>query len=132
MKNTIDPRILLSALWAFVLFNMIFRDLHEFLNEQYLEELMTLHISEERMLLYGMILEIPIAMVLLALMLPAHLNKWANTLVALLTIFAQWSMLPGADMDDFFFTAISSLAFFAIIRKAWTLPSAVVLKEIPN
>ena len=36
-----DIKALLSTLWIFVLFNMVFRDLHEFGRPGFLEEIMT-------------------------------------------------------------------------------------------
>ena len=35
-----DRRPLLSSLWAFILFNMIFRDLHQFLAPGYIKQMM--------------------------------------------------------------------------------------------
>ncbi len=62
-----DIKALLSTLWIFVLFNMIFRDLHEFGRPGFLEEIMTgvvngVQITEGLMLIGGIMAEVPISM----------------------------------------------------------------------
>ena len=124
MKNyKIEPQPLLSTLWVFILFNLIIRDLNQFLNEGYLEEMMSLRIAEELMLFYGFIAEISISMVLLSRILSNNANKWANIFTAVITSLGILSTLPSADMDDIFFMIIELAAFIAIIRIAWKLPA---------
>jgi hypothetical protein len=64
--NKIKPRTLPSTLWIFILFNMILRDLHEFPTEGYVEELMSLKLSDQAMLVYAFVVEIPISMIVLS------------------------------------------------------------------
>ncbi len=123
IKSKIDPQSLLSTLWIFILLNMIFRDLHEFLKEGFIEELISLKVSEEEMLFYGFILELPILMVLLSKILSDKVNKWANISVAGIIMLGMLSNLHAADMDDFFFTIANSVGFLVIISIAWKLPS---------
>lgn len=71
---TIDTRTKLSALWLFILLNIIFRDIHQFVLASHLEMLLTgyyngMEITEELMLLGGFLVQIPIAMVLFSLLL---------------------------------------------------------------
>ena len=122
IKNNIKPQTLLSTLWIFILFNMIFRDLHEFLAEGYIEEMMALEISDKALLLYGFLLEIPISMVLLSRVLNAKANKWTNIIAASITMLGIISTLPAGDLDDIFFGMIKIAAFIAIFFIAWQLP----------
>ena len=122
MKNKINSQSLLSTLWIFVLLNIIFRDLHEFLNQGHIEEMMNLNISEETMLFYGIVLEIPIMMTVLSRILNNMLNKWINVTVASLLMIGTLSTLASADLDDIFFTLINTIAFLAIVYTAWKLP----------
>ena len=122
MKNKINSQSLLSTLWIFVLLNIIFRDLHEFLNQGHIEEMMNLNISEETMLFYGILLEIPIMMTVLSRILNNILNKWINVTVASLLMIGTLSTLASADLDDIFFTLINTIAFLAIVYTAWKLP----------
>ena len=118
-----DVKALLSTLWIFVLFNMIFRDLHEFGRPGFLEEIMTgivngVQITEELMLVGGIMAEIPISMVLLSRVLKYRVNRWANMIAGAVTI--AFVINNGAkDLDDMFFAAIEVVALSVIIWCAW-------------
>ncbi|MEM1324518.1 MAG: DUF6326 family protein [Bacteroidota bacterium] len=122
MMTNIQPRVLLSTLWIFVLFNTILRDLHEFPTEGYIEEMMNLNLSEELMLLFAFVVEVPIAMIVLARILSPTWNKWMNTIAVVLTSLGILYTLPTGHLDEFFFAAASATAFVFIIRTAWRLP----------
>ena len=119
--NTIDSRILLSTLWIVILFNMIVRDLHEFLREGYIEHMMSLQIPEVNMLVYGFVSQIPILMILLSRILKDKANTWYNTVAAIITSLGFLSTLPNADMDDIFFVVIENILLLVIIRVSWKL-----------
>jgi len=121
--DKIKPQTLLSLLWVVVLFNTIIRDLHEFLRRGYIEEMMTLKISEETMLLYGFIVELPILMIVLSRIINDQTNKLINITVAVITMLGVLSTLPTADMDDVFFAIVECLALVAIILIARKLSS---------
>lgn len=126
----IKPEAILSTIWIFILFNMIFRDLHQFGNKGFLEEIMTgvvdgVEITDELMLVGGVLVEIPIVMVLLSRILNYKVNKWANIMASVITMLILLSGLPSADMDDIFFLIIEVAAFISIIIIAWKLPSGV-------
>ena len=118
-----DTRALLSTLWIFILFNMIFRDLHEFGRPGFLEEIMTgtvngVQVTEELLLVGGIMAEIPISMVLLSRILEHKFNRWANIISATLTI--AFVINNGVrDLDDVFFAAIEVVALALIIWCAW-------------
>lgn len=122
LNNQIKPQALLSTLWIFILLNMILRDLHEFPTEGYVEEMMSLKLSDEVMLLYAFVVEIPILMVLLPRILNDTMNKWINTFAVVVTMLGILSTLPAGDMDDVFFAIVNSIAALAIIIVAWRLP----------
>ncbi|MEO1919084.1 MAG: DUF6326 family protein [Paracoccaceae bacterium] len=115
-----DTRSLLSGLWLFVLLNIIFRDLHEFATATTIVE-----ITEELLLIGFVLVEIPIAMVLLSPILKYKINRWANIIAAVLTLAVTASALPG-DLDDNAFALIEIAALLVIIWKAWkwTNPAA--------
>ena len=114
-KQKIDPRSLLSTLWIFILFNMIFRDLHQFANKQFVEDLLVQDISEKLVFVFGIILEIPILMVVLPKILGETANRWANSIAALTLVLGMLSTVPQADMDDYFFMGVQSLALVGIL-----------------
>ena len=119
MKTTrINPQSLLSTLWIFILFNIIFRDLHQFLAEGYIQDMIDLRLSEKSLLFYAFILEIPIAMVLLTRILMPKTNKWFNLIAASIMLIGLLFGLPSADLDDIFFTVVNMISLVAIGRIA--------------
>ena len=58
----LDPHSLLSVLWLFILLNIIFRDIHQFVLASHLQMLLTGHyngieITEDLMLLGGVLVQ---------------------------------------------------------------------------
>ena len=122
----IETNNLLSALWLFILLNIIFRDIHQFTMKSHLEMLLTgyhnsIKITEELMLLGGFLVEIPIAMVLFSLLLTRRIGR-PVTIVAALAMTATLLFTTPSDMDDVFHLAMELTAIVAILRKAWTWP----------
>ena len=122
-KDKIKAPTLLSTLWIFILFNMILRDLHEFPTEGVIEEMMALHLSQEIMLLFAFIVEIPIAMILLSRILNNKANKWANIIAVLFSCLGILYTLPTADMDDIFFAVVNAIALAGILFTLRRLPT---------
>ena len=120
----IDRKALLSTLWIFVLLNVIFRDLHEFFRAGMIEEIITVTpVSEQVMLMGGIMMEIPILMVLLSRILNYRINHWANISIGTVTIALVIGM-GQKDLDDIFFATVEVIALSAIIWLAvkWREP----------
>ncbi len=118
-----DIKALLSTLWVFVLLNVIFRDIHEFFRPGLLQEIMAgtvkgVEITEEMMLLAGLVLELAILMVILSRVLPYRLNRPANMVVGALMIVSVFANGTN-DLDDIFFAAAEIAALAVIIWLAW-------------
>jgi len=126
----VTPQTLISSLWIFILFNMLLRDMHQFLNPRFLDELMTKNVAEEFVLVIGIILEIPILMVPLSLILKDRHNKWMNIFASCVAIIGILYSLSTADLDDFFFAFIELAALVIILRKAFRLFPARAKKSI--
>lgn len=120
--NKIEPRTLVSTLWICILMNMFLRDLHEFPTEGYIDELIALKISEELMLLFALLGEIPILMILLSRILPNNMNKWANVCAVVIASLGIVYTLPTGDMDEWFFAIINASAFTIILKTVLKLP----------
>ena len=121
--TSIDMKSKLSTLWIFVLFNMLFRDIHELFRPGFLAEMMTGTvngnvITEEFMLIAGILLEIAIGMVLLSRILNYRFNRWANILAAGFTILFMFANGVN-DLDDIWFLSMSLIALTAVIWLAW-------------
>jgi hypothetical protein len=128
INNKIKAETLLSTLWIFVLLNIIFRDLHQFVKSRFIQEIMTgtvngIEITDELMLLGGFLAEIPILMVLLSRILSENANKWANIIAGIITLGVFATGIASLDIDDAFHMAIETAAILWIFRIAWKLPT---------
>jgi len=118
-----DTKVMLSTLWLFVLLNMIFRDIHEFIKAEFIQEILTgivngTQITEGLLLIGAIMIELPIVMVLLSRVLKYGINRWANIIISSFNIALIIINRPG-DYDDIFFAAIEIAALLLIIRYAW-------------
>jgi hypothetical protein len=121
--DRIERRALLSALWIFVLLNFIFRDLHEIVKDDFLADALNgiydgREVTEAMFLLGGIIVEVPIAMMLIAWTLPIRVNRWANVVVA--PLFGLILIGSAGDLDDYFHFGLMLVALGAIVWKAWS------------
>ncbi|RMF21948.1 MAG: hypothetical protein D6756_11485 [Cyanobacteria bacterium J083] len=115
----IDQKALLSTLWIFVLLNIIFRDLHEFFREGMIEEIVSgTPVSEQVMLMGGIMMEIPILMVLLSRILNYRINRWANIIIGAV-IIALIIGVGQKDLDDIFFATIETIEVIALSAIIW-------------
>jgi hypothetical protein len=122
----LDSNTLLSALWLFILLNIIFRDIHQFVLASHLEMLLTgyydgIEITEGLMLLGGFLVQIPIAMVLFSLLLTRRIGRPLTIVAAIITTGTLLSSAP-TDMDDTFHLVLELAAVVAILWTAWTWP----------
>ena len=120
----IDTRTKLSALWLFILLNIIFRDIHQFVLASHLEMLLTgyyngIEITEELMLLGGLLVQVPIAMALFSLLLTRRVGRPVTILAAVITSGTLLSTAP-TDLDDTFHLSVELAAIAAILWTAWT------------
>lgn len=125
-KNTtlLEMKIRLSTLWIVVLFNMTFRDFHEFLRTGYLEELLAMtsngaEVSQGLLLASAIVLQIPIGMIFLTQILHARVSKWVNIIGAIIMIAGTVAANLSPDLDDGIFYAVACAAMFTIIWYAW-------------
>ena len=121
-----DMRVRLSTLWIFVMFNMVFADIVGFMIPGALEDIITgnvgVDITEGLLLVFSILLEIPIAMIVLSRVLPYRANRIANIIAAVITILF---VIGGgsATLVYIFFATIEVLAMLVIIWFAWKWPS---------
>lgn len=122
----IDPHSKLSALWLFILLNIIFRDLHQFVMPGFLQTIMTgrfngMEITEELMLLGGIVVSVPISMVLFSILLARRILRPLTLVAAVVTTV---TMVPPApmDLDDLYHLGLQMMAMFAILWTAWHWP----------
>ena len=113
----------LSTLWMFYLFNTIFRDIHEFIEPGFIEQVMTgtfngIQITENLLLFGGFVASVPISMVLFSRLLPYGANRWANIVAALVTLAFEINN-GTTDLDDTLHMILKIAALLFIIWSAW-------------
>jgi hypothetical protein len=118
-----DTKAKLSAVWIFVLLNVVFRDLHDLFRPGILQEMMSgvvngVQLTQETLLLAGVVLEIPIAMVLLSRLLAYRVNRWANIIASVVTIPLLLTSGPK-DLDDVWFLAIEVITLLLLAWYTW-------------
>ena len=136
MERTITERInadrrgVLSALWIVVLFNMLFRDIHEFARPGAIEEFMSMDVPEALLLASGVVLSLFISMIVLSRILPRRGVIWANLVVPALAMGSMFLAAP-ADLDDIWFLGVEITALLAIMWIAWTWRRADTAAQVP-
>lgn len=113
-----DMKVRLSTLWVFVMFNMVFADIVGFLNPGALEEMIAMKPPQGLLLAFSILLEIPIAMIVLSRLLNHGANRWANIIAGVITIL--WVIGGGnTNISYIFFATIEVACMVLIIWYAW-------------
>jgi len=122
-----DMKVRLSTLWVVVMINMVFADIFSFMIPGFLEEMMTgsaapFPITQEIMLVFAIVLEIPIAMIFLSRLLKYRANRWANIIASAITIAFVWAG-GSTYLHYIFFAAIETVCMLLIVWYAWKWPN---------
>jgi hypothetical protein len=113
-----DMKVKLSTLWIFVMFNMVFADIVGFLNPGALEQMIAMKPAQGLLLVFSLLLEIPIAMIVLSRLLKHRANRWANIIAGVITIL--WVIGGGnTSVSYIFFATIEVACMLLIIWYAW-------------
>jgi hypothetical protein len=126
-----DVRVKLSTLWIFVMFNYLYADIVTLMDPVILKELMTgyagsLQITEGFLLGASILMEIPIAMVVLSRILKYRENRWANMIAGTTMTAVQFSTLFIGSSPAFyyiFFSIVEIACTSLIVWYAWKWPN---------
>lgn len=111
-------KVKLSTLWIFVMFNMVFADIVGLLNPGAIEEMMAMNPNPSLLLIFSVLLEIPIAMIVLSRLLNYKANRLTNIVSSVITIL--WVIGGGnTSLSYFFFATIEVACMLFIILCAW-------------
>lgn len=131
--RTAETHLKLAALWLFILLNIIFRDLHQFVMPGFLETVLTgqfngMEITPELMLIGGVVVSVPISMVPLSILLK---RRFARPLTFVAALITTVTMIPPApiDLDDAYHLALQLIAMSAIVVMAWRWKPAPTIAE---
>ena len=118
-----EIRVILSTLWIVVMFNIGFADILGLFEPGILKQIMTgsvddIQFTSGLMLLMAIMLEIPIAMILLSRVLKYKANRWANIIAGVITILF---VIGGGSLEFsyIFFATIEVVSMAFIIWYAW-------------
>ena len=119
---SMDIRKRFSILWIVVMMNMIFADICSFMLPGFFNDIMTgntpFKVTQEIMLVFAILLEIPIAMIFLSRVLKYKANRWANIIASVITILF---VIGGgsAYLHYYFFATIEVMCMLVIIWYSW-------------
>ncbi|MEO0492058.1 MAG: DUF6326 family protein [Actinomycetota bacterium] len=126
--DRIERQARITALWLFVMLNLVVRDLHEIVKAEFLAEALEgtyngREVTEVMFLFGGIIVAVPISMIALTWFLPRRVNRWANIGAAAFFGLFVVPTLTG-DLDDVFHGALELIGLATIMHLARTWPTA--------
>jgi len=133
MKNSLmDKRYLLSFLWIFLTVNYIFCDVFSLMYSGDLKQILEgkvgdLELTQEFLLGFAMIMQIPMAMILGSLFLYYKTNRILNIIASLLLIVVQIGSLiaDSCTLHYYFFSMIEITACISIFWIAFTWKNVI-------
>ena len=121
--DTKEIRELLSTLWIVVMFNMAFADILGLFEPGILEQIMKgsvddIHFTSGLMFVMAIVLEIPIAMIILSRILNYKANRMANIIASVITTVF---IIGGASSTPsyLFFAAVEVVCILFIVLITW-------------
>ncbi|MCU4654357.1 DUF6326 family protein [Roseibacterium sp. SDUM158016] len=123
MQSTISNPTLISLLWAFVSFNIVFADVLSLYVPGVLPQVMEgvvegVALSEGLMLAAAVFIQIPVAMIVLTHVLPPRIFRSVTTLAVVVT--SVFVVGGGSLKMHYIFVALCELlALFTILRLSW-------------
>ena len=122
-----DRKVILSTLWIFVTLNYMYCDVLGLMDSGLLKQYLTgkingLEMSQSFLFTGAILMEIPIAMILLSRLLKFQANRWTNIIAASIkTIAMILTMFVGHPTNYYlFFGSIEIATTIFIIWYAWT------------
>lgn len=120
-----------AVLWIFVMLNYVYADIFTLMDPSVLQEMLGgtpngVEITPAFLLMGAILMEIPIAMILLSLVLPYRANRWSNIFAgSVKTLAVAASTFVGTpSLYYLFFAIIEVLATLYIVWLAWTWKEA--------
>ena len=123
----IDTKVLLSTLWIFLTANYIYCDVISHMDPAFIKELITgtigsIQVTQGFLLTAAIMIEIPIAMIILSRVLKYRANRWANIIAgAIMAAIQVGTMGMGTPptLHYLFYSAIEIACLLFIVWYAW-------------
>ena len=124
--TTMDRKGLLSIIWIFAAFNYLYCDLVSLMDSELLRQYLTgkvngMEFTQGFLLGAAILVEIPIAMVLLSRVLKYRVNRWVNIIAGvIMTLVQTASLFAGTPaMYYIFFSVLEIASTVLIVWLAW-------------
>jgi hypothetical protein len=128
-----DMRVALPTLWVFMMLNYIYCDVISLFDPAVIRDVVAGHVSggsvqftPEMLLASAVLMEIPMAMILLSRVLGYRASRWANVAAAVFLVLIQVGSLGVGTPTSYylFFSVIevSALALIAVLALRWVDP----------
>jgi hypothetical protein len=123
-----DRKAVLSTLWIFLVANYLYCDVFSHMDPAALKELITgtigsIPVTQGFLLTAAIMMEIPIAMIVLSRVLKYRANRWANILAgAIMAVIQVGTMGMGTPptLHYLFYSAMEIACNLFIVWYAWT------------
>lgn len=113
-------------MWIFVTLNYIFCDVFTLMYHEDLKQILSgtvdgIEMTQEFLLAFAVIMELPMAMILLSRIAGYRINRWSNIAVAsLLTLVQTGSLFAGGNtLHYMFFSVVEITTTVFIVLAAW-------------
>lgn len=119
--SPVEPRAMLSSLWIFAVLTYLYGDVFTLFFMRGAQET-TFAMPMSAVSTFAILMEISVAMVLLARVLPHNINRWANVVAGVIhTALAAWS-LTGSTPAPYtvMFMGLAIACTLYIIWYAWS------------
>jgi hypothetical protein len=121
-----ETKVVLSTLWIFAMFNYLYCDLLGLMDSKYLKGYLdgkvgSIRVTQGFLLGSAVLMEVPIAMVLLSRRLNHRANRTANVVAgAFMTVVQAGTLLIGsATVYYVFFSIVEMATTLLIVWRAW-------------
>ena len=121
-----DRKVLLSTIWIFATFNYLYCDVLSLMDSELLKQYLTgkvngMEFSQGFLLGAAILVEIPIAMVLLSRVLKYRVNRWTNIIAGvIMTLVQAASLFAGTPAMYYLFCSVLEItSTFLIVWFAW-------------
>ena len=130
-----DMRVALSALWIFMMLNYLYCDVISLFDPAVLRDVVTgsstsgsVQMTPELLMASAVLMEIPIAMILLSRVLAYRANRWVNVTAAAFMAMVQFgSLFVGRPTSYYLFFSVievGALGLIAALALRWTREAA--------
>jgi hypothetical protein len=137
-----DMRVALPVLWVFMMFNYLYCDVLSLFDPAVIKDVVAGHVTggsvdftPEFLLASAVLMEIPMAMILLSRVLGQRSARWANVAAAGFMALVQIGSLAVGTPTSYylFFSAIEvgTLAVIAVLALRWANPP-LVPSQVPS